>query len=133
MNQVTLNRGAPRTSLLAAAVLSSLALADTTPAKKVVCVRLLPNPPIDDAEVKTLLTGSVKNGPVVINFGARTILAGKKQHGPRYGAGKKVDVADALSHEFGGLLHLAHHDVQISSVDKGVRTEGRDRKLHWVN
>ncbi len=73
MNQVTLNRGAPRTSLLAAAVLSSLAMADTPDAKKAL-VHVPPTPLMDDA-AKKLSIGPVKNG-LVIQLNARTNLAG---------------------------------------------------------
>lgn len=33
----------------------------------------------------------------------------------------------------GGLQREAHHGVQVGITDVPVRTEGRDRAMHWVN
>lgn len=119
MNQAILHRTAPRYSLLAAAVLSSLAATASSRDPK--------KPIIDAALDKGLLPDITLIGTDSAKKTVPHELAGKKQHGPRYGAGKKVNVADALSYEFGGL-NVAHHREPRGSA--GVRNFGGFTVIH---
>ncbi len=120
MTQALVHRAIPpRINLLAAAVLSSLATAEAAPPKTGLTKKLY----ADDAPPNKDL--AIADKKVAYDDSAKTTehqQIGKKQRGPRYGVGKKVDVTAVLSHEFGGLP-VAHHREPLATAGMARRRE----------